>query len=455
MDVLYVEDDALVRRTVERALQWAWRDVRITATGTFPEALRAYDDARPDVLVTDLRLPPDLGKLHGLDLVARARRDETRTLVLTGLGPEAREEAHRAGAQIALDKPVCIQTLRDAGSQLGIRVLEDDRADPLASKLGGSSRAMRDARAAIRLAAEDDGPVLFLGDTGTGKGVAARALHDLRCPGRPFEHVNCGALPEHLIENELLGHVRGAFTGARDRYAGAFERAHGGTLFLDEVAELPLPLQPKLLTLLDGSEYHPLGAARSLRPGARIVFATNRDLEQLVASGALREDLFWRILSAWTIRLPALADRQEDVPELVEAMLKAKGSAKYLAPDAVSLLVAGDWPGNVRQLATVVDRIAHYLPRDRVDAADLVGFSVPRMMTLGHAIRRASGQTDDPHPAHVGMDSGSLTQRVAAVERQAVASALEASCGNKTQAAKRLGIDRMALARMLSKYKIK
>ncbi len=448
MQVLYVEDDAFVRRTCASYLQAAWSGAVVQAVGCFDAGNAALDRALPDVLVADLRLPPRPGALLGLQLVRRAARERRKTVVLTGLAADAREEVARAGASLLLEKPATPAMLRDAGRLLGLQVTSPDPDDPVARQLVGRSRVMQDLRAALRLAALDDAPVLLLGPTGAGKGAAARALHD--CSGRrgDFVHVNCATFAGELLENEMFGHVHGAFTGARERHLGAVARAADGTLFLDEIAELTLPQQAKLLTLLDGA-YRPLGATRDQRCDARVVFATNADLEQLVRAGRLREDLFWRLHGGTTLRIPPLAERIGDLPDLVSSMLAAQGSAKQLTPDALALLLQGAWAGNVRQLSTVVRRIAHDLGEDEVDPAALVRMDVPAMMT-------ALGPLPSPEPAAPAAlaKCRSLEEEVAETERRCIERALASQRGNRARAADRLGLERNGLLRRMKKHGI-
>jgi two-component system response regulator AtoC len=281
-------------------------------------------------------------------------------------------------------------------------------------------------------------PVLISGETGTGKELVARAIH--RASGRgAFIPVNCGAIPDHLLESELFGHAQGAFTGADREKPGLFQAADGGTLFLDEIAELPLPLQPKLLRALESGEVRPVGHTEPRHVDVRIVAATHQDLESRVTAGEFRDDLFWR-LNVLHLEIPPLRERPGDIPLLVEDFLarvpgRAGGRDVQISTEALALLIEQPWPGNVRQLFSVLERAVAFSDLPEITPDDLP----ESIRTTGRAQQIARGAAERQ-----------LT--LADVEREVIFEALRRAGGNKTLAAERLGIPRRSLYRRLEEY---
>ena len=302
-------------------------------------------------------------------------------------------------------------------------------------ELVSGSEAMRQVFKRIGLAADSDATVLVLGETGTGKELAARALHrnSVRAE-RPFVAVNCAAIPADLMESELFGHVKGAFTGAVSDRAGRFREAQGGTLFLDEVGDMPLPTQAKILRALQEREITPVGASRALPVNVRIIAATHRDLPDAVRQGRFREDLWYR-LQVVPVHLPPLRERLGDVLLLAEHFLRQGGGAspKRLGADAARLLLAHDWPGNVRELRNAMERAALLCP------GPVIG---PEHIGLQPAA--ANGPAIDWN--------GPLAPAVAQLEREMVTRALAATMGNRAEAARRLGLSRQQLYRKLAEF---
>ena len=300
----------------------------------------------------------------------------------------------------------------------------------------GRSPAMREVYALIERVARAriPVPVLILGETGTGKELAARAIWSLFCPNGPFIPVNCGALSKHLVESELFGHEKGAFTGAERRHIGYLGQADGGILFLDEVAELDLQTQVKLLRAIEEKQYQPVGAERIERSDFRVLAATNQDLAALVAEGAFRVDLFYRLDGAW-ISLPPLRDRREDLPSLVESFLsqvpEGNGDGrKRLSARALDLLRGHGWPGNVRELRNVVETAAALAPGALIDAAQ-----------VAETIRPPSGaQVRSQEPP-------TLAEAVREFEKAMIEERLQEAGGNQDEAARSLGISRTTLYR--------
>jgi len=408
------------------------------------EALACFERERVDAIVTDLRMP----EVDGLELVAASRRlDASRpVIVMTAYGAiDSAIESIRKGAYHYLTKPFRLEELIIF---LG-RALDESRvrreAEALRAELRdrfpesglvAKSRAMREALEVAWRVARSDAPVLLTGETGTGKGLVARALHGASPrAGGPFVAVNCAALPESLLESELFGHVKGAFTGATQDRPGLFAEAQGGTLLLDEIGEMPLPLQAKLLHVLESRTVRPVGASRERAVDVRVVAATHRDLRQRVRAGSFREDLLYRI-DVVPIHLPPLRDRAEDIPLLVEGFLASArarhpGSAvERFSPDAMACLLDYGWPGNVRELAHLVERV----------------------VLLGNGPEVAASQL----PAPVREGKGAAPWREAGdilpvreVQRRYAQWALGRCGGRRGPTAERLGIDPKTLAKWL------
>jgi two-component system response regulator AtoC len=393
--VLVADDDAAVRGAVERLLLALGCEVVLAADGK--QALLALHDGL-DLVLTDLRMPGADG--WAVLKAAREKAPRTPVIMLTAHGSIADcVTALRAGAQNFLSKPFHEAELRPLVEQaLGekqgpSRQSRGPRTGRPQALLLGDSPRLREVLAAIEAVAPTDATVLLMGETGTGKEVVARLLHAMSTrSGGPFVAVNCGAIPEGLVESELFGHAKGAFTGATDRRIGRFAQAEGGTLFLDEIAELPQPLQVKLLRALQEREITPVGDTRTQLIDVRIVAATHRDLEAMVADGRFRQDLFYR-LNVVPIETPALRDRAEDVPILTDHFLDAlgrrHGKQVTLSADAYQLLGAHTWPGNVRELENLLEQTVIMARGPHVSAADL-----PRKL------REAVAQPRPPTSAH-------------------------------------------------------
>jgi len=441
--ILFVDDDRTLREVLKRELEDFGLLVSAFAE---PQAALQHAASHPmDVALIDLRLPG----MDGLELLERLRAiDEALPVVmLTGHGA-IREavEAMRRGAHDFLTKPVSLEALeRTLARALGQRdLLQENRrlrrltdTDEGAPQILGDAQPTRALRELIARVAPSDAGVLVLGESGTGKELVARAIH-AQSPRaeRPFVVVHCGAIPENLIESELFGHERGAFTGAERKRTGLFEAAHGGTLFLDELGELPLAVQPVLLRALQFGEVRAVGGNRVQIVDVRAISATNRDLLAEVEKKAFREDLYYR-LSTLVIDVPPLRARRGDVALLARTFLQREvaklGRTLAFEPAALEALARLDWPGNVRELENAIVRLATLSVRPTIDAADVERLVVTR--------RR---------PAANG---GALpTLDIEELERLAVHAALEKHAGNKRAAAAELGVSPKTLYSKLAKY---
>jgi two-component system response regulator AtoC len=448
--VLVADDDRTIRRNLVLLLEAEGYRTLEAADGD--AALTHIRTEAPDAVLLDLKMP---GR-NGLEVLRElgSALSDLPVIVVTALGgSNAAIEAMRLGAYDYLTKPFDLDevllTLKRALKQRALtfevkalRARDDEETDDDEPELVGESAAMREVFKAIGRAAATEAAVLVIGESGTGKELVASALHrHSNRAAAPFIRVNCGALPEGLVESELFGHERGAFTGADRQKAGRFERASGGTIFLDEVAELPQSAQAKLLRVLQQHEFERVGGTEILRTDARVVSATHRDLSQEVAAGRFREDLYYR-LNVARIIIPPLRDRPEDIPLLAQHILR-RIEQKYgwngllLSGQALATMQERLWPGNVRQLENVLSRAA-IAARGRAILPEHLDAEEPSRPPLAMA-----SDAGDPLP---------LRALLAEVERDAIRRALVACGGNRTRTAERLGISRRQLFDKIREY---
>ncbi len=442
--LLIIDDDDSFRESLAETLESLGHEVVSAAGGR--SGLAELARSRFDAVFLDHRMP-DLDGLQTLAAIAERVPRPPPVIVLTAHASGSNTiEAMRLGAFDHLAKPVGRQDVSDV---LARALRPRDAADrPSAApaepgdELIGVGASMREVHKRIGLAAASDVPVLVLGETGTGKEMVARALHrhSTRADG-PFVAINCAAIPKELLESELFGHVRGAFTGAVGDRPGCFRAADRGVLLLDEIGDMALPVQAKILRVLQEGEVTPLGSHRPLRVDVRVVAATHRDLAAGVRDGSFREDLLYR-LDVLQIRLPPLRERLADILPLAEHFLReAAGAAapKMLSAAAARHLLAQPWPGNVRELKNLMAR-CHALVRHAVIGADDLGPS-----------EGPSGATDDGGLPAEWLALG-LPQATEKLERALIGHALAASGGNRAEAARRLDIHRQLLYRKLAQY---
>ena len=432
--VLIVDDDAALREGLAEALADLGHSPRLAASGR--EGLAALD-GEVDVVLLDLRMP---GGMDGIEVLRRirARTDAPPVVVLTAFASAANTiEAMRLGAFDHLSKPIGRAELKDLLCRLPERMpmVSGPDADT-EDGLIGSSAPMRSVQKAIGLAADSNAIVLILGETGTGKELVARALHvHGKRKDSPFIAVNCAAIPEDLLESELFGHVKGSFTGATADRAGAFRDAANGTLFLDEIGDMPLAMQAKILRALQEQVITPVGG-KPVRTNARVIAATHRDLARLAAAGEFREDLYYR-LNVVQIAIPPLRDRTGDILPLTQHFL-ARGAAsgsryKHLSKAAVEKLQRHSWPGNVRELRNVIER-ACIMTRADVIGPDDIDTSANEI------------------PTDIAASDADLPAAVAQLEKTMIVRALDACAGNRTEAARRLNINRQLLYTKMQRY---
>jgi len=420
--ILVVEDRESLRRMLDRALSGEGHVVETAADGE--TALHLLATRQYDLVLTDLKLPGQ----SGIDVLRGSRKlnPGLPVVVLTAYGTvHTAVEAMKEGAVDFLEKPVEIDDLfRLVAAVAGETAAEDSFSVAGGPTIVGAHPKVRTALRLLERVARTDSTVLLTGESGTGKELFARALHALS-PRRegPFVAVNCAAIPETLMENELFGHERGAFTGAHRRQPGRFEVAKSGTLLMDEIGELPLAVQAKVLRVLEERTFERVGGSQTLHADVRLVAATNRNLAAMAEAGGFREDLFYR-LEVFPIELPALRDRPSDIPLLAQYLLdrlaeRQKSSRRQLTDDALDLLESHPWPGNVRQLANVLERA----------------------MIVGEGLRLGAAELG---PLLSALGSGN--------DRQRICEALTQADGDKHQAAGSLGISYRTLQRRIKEY---
>ncbi len=443
--LLIVEDDAHLRDTLATFLGRAGYEVTVASDGR--EGLEKLDSILPDLVLTDIHMPD----LNGLELLAeiKARYPETIVMMMTAFSSiDTAVEAMRRGAEDYLSKPLQLadaqmsieralerRNLRSRLTQLETQVRDRYQF----SQLIGKSPAMQRVFQIIERVAPTNTTILISGRTGTGKELVARAIHyNSRRGSKPLVDINCGALPDQLVESELFGHQKGAFTGATESKKGLFETAHSGTLFLDEVQALKPELQAKLLRALQERVIRRVGGRENIEVDVRVIAATNQDIAEAVKRGEFREDLYYR-LNVVNIYLPDLRERREDIPLLVDHFLKRyadenQQEPRHFSNEALRLLTGYDWPGNVRELQNAVEHALAIGLGPTLTIADLP-------LHLSGML----GTSGAPEPVGEG-------RTLEEVERRHIFRILEETGGNHLRAAEILGIDRRTLYRKLEKY---
>jgi two-component system, NtrC family, nitrogen regulation response regulator GlnG len=460
--ILIADDEESIRWVLERALKQGGHTVVTVGSGT--DALSALRGRSFDVALIDIKMPD----LSGLDVLTRARDEHVDTLfiIMTAQNTMANAiEATKRGAYDYLTKPFDLdQVAVLIGRAMELRRLTRD-LERLRGELQqrhelviGRTAAMQEVYKVIGRVAPTDATVLVQGETGTGKELVAKAIHYHSARNGPFVALNCSAIPNELLESELFGYERGAFTGAVERRIGKFEAAASGTLFLDEIADMPLALQAKLLRVLQEREFTRVGGRDAIRADVRIIAASNQDLEGAVRGGRFREDLFFR-LNVVRIQVPPLRDRRGDIPELIEFFIdkvnRELGTTIVgVSDDARELLLRHGWPGNVRELenailrAAVLARGGRMLVREDFDLAGQPRQLPAETLPLEEAVRRRLAELLHADAGAVPHDVHAVL--ISAVERPMIEVALERAGGNQVKAAEILGINRNTLRKKIT-----
>ncbi|MGB3942514.1 MAG: sigma-54 dependent transcriptional regulator [Candidatus Manganitrophaceae bacterium] len=444
--ILIVEDEISVQESLRSALKEAYS---LSTASDGEEGWSRFLEIAPDLILLDLSMP----RLNGMAVLKRIREVDDKIPVIMLTASETIQtavEAIKSGADEYLTKPFDLEVLRRVLSRaLSHRDLEKEVSllrETISKRCGeegivGQSRAMEEVLEKVRQIAETRTTVLLLGESGTGKELIAKALH-YKSPRKkyPFVAINCAAIPENLLESELFGHERGAFTDAQSRRIGRFEQAHRGTLFLDEIAELSLPCQAKILRALEERKFMRVGGGELIETDVRVIAATNKNLQEEIRKGRFREDLYYRI-NVVPIFLPPLRSRREDIPLLVKYFLDKASEGKRegpisMTPPAMEVLSRHDWPGNVREMENLIEQTVALSSSNRIDVGD-----------LPETVRRRSSSF--PRNGVVSPGEMTLVEAVEHLERGMISQALRECDEIQTRAARLLGITRRQL-----KYKM-
>ena len=476
--ILIADDDPAIRLVLRHRLEADGYAVQEAGDST--AALAALRSNQFDVALVDIIMPG----VGGLDVLSAARTENIRTLIFVITAASTMNnavEAMKRGAHDYLTKPFANLDLVAAavGRAVGVvaqaadldRLKNEVNRQLVGGEIIGRSPAMQEVYKLVGRVVTNDATVLLLGESGTGKDLVARAIHFKSARWRsPFVAVNCSAIPQGLLESELFGHERGSFTGANERRAGKFEMADAGTIFLDEIGDLPLELQPKLLRVLQEREFSRVGSVEVLRVKARVIAATNQDLQKLVAQRRFREDLYFR-LHVIPIPLPPLRDRREDIAELTDyfvgkAVREMGARVTAISPGARAKLAAHDWPGNVRELENTALRAALLAPGNTIRAEDIElsqGRNTSETSAESLAARGDSTALAELIAGRIGqwLDSPDgeeprdlYEKLVAEIEKPLIELALKRTGGNQVKAARMLGLNRNTLRKKITDHKI-
>jgi DNA-binding NtrC family response regulator len=442
-----VEDDRTIREAIEVILN---KDGHITRAFRSAEEALDRPDTDPDIVISDYKLPG----IDGIELIKKlkARSSNLESIVITAFGSiDLAVDAIKQGVSDFLTKPFSPDELMLKVQQLSTlsrakeqnQYFEEEMRDAFSGyEIVGSSEEMKRIYALLAKVSKSESTILIQGESGTGKELIARFIHyNSRRSKGPFIKVNCAALAEGVLESELFGHEKGAFTGSIRQRKGRFELAHQGTIFLDEIADLAAGVQVKLLRVIQEGELERVGGEQTIRVDARIIAATNKDLNDMVRKSQFREDLYYR-LNVIPIELPPLRKRKSDIPELVEFFLKRlarenKRKGIQIDPEAMELLLDYPWPGNIRELENVLERAVVLCDSDRITANEL---------PFVHEASAASPEVP------IQIFNGNLDDRLADIEKQLLLKAMQEAHGVKTRAARSLGIKTSTLYYKLEKY---
>jgi two-component system, NtrC family, nitrogen regulation response regulator NtrX len=443
--ILVVDDEEGIRHVLKRVLEYEGHEVRTAGGGG--EALTLYSEFTPELTFLDVKM----ARMDGLEVLARIRQEDPEALIvmISGHGSiETAVEATRRGAYDFLEKPLdtdrILVTIRNALQQRGLHQEVSRLRDEVESRyeIVGASYAIRSVLDRIEKVGPTDARVLITGENGSGKELVARALHRVSPRAdAPFVEVNCAAIPAELIESELFGHVRGAFTGAHADRTGKFEQADGGTLFLDEIGDMSLSAQAKVLRALQDGVVTRVGGEKAIHVNVRVVAATNQDLQAAIEQGQFREDLFFR-LNVVPIQVPPLRDRRDDIPMLVRhftdrAIEEQRLPPRRLSADAVERLTRLEWPGNVRELRNTVERLLILSPGSEVSVRD---------------VERLVGGTGDAALATDLMTAATFAEFKERAERAFILNKLRESEWNVSETARAIDMPRSNLYKKIERY---
>jgi len=431
--ILVVDDEERIRQALATILTKEGYAVTTAKNGqeALNNPIREFS-----LIITDLKMP----QVDGLELLRRAKKisPDVIVIMITAFGTiQTAVEAMRQGAYDYITKPFELDEITMIVSK-ALQVHKETKKEAKFDEIIGKSQKIREVHELIEQVAKTDTTVLIRGETGTGKELVAKAIHRLSLrKDKPFIAVNCVALPKDLLESELFGHEKGAFTGAVSQRLGRFELAHTGTIFLDEVGEIDIPMQIKLLRVLQEREFERVGGTKTIKVDVRLIAATNRDLEKAVKEEKYREELYYR-LNVVPIYLPPLRERKDDIPLLLEHFLNIFNSRTNknileITREAQQLLIEYDWPGNIRELENVVERMVVLAKGDKIDVED-----IPNNIIKAKEKKLSFKE--------------SVYQAKAQLERQLLIKVLQEVGGNRTKAAKALGIDRKTLQKKMKEY---
>lgn len=471
--MLLIDDEADVQYSFRRIFEGSGIDISTASSGE--EGLKLIPRVKPDLVVMDVRM----AGMNGLETLRRLRENDSKlpVIMMTAYGTtQTAIEAMKLGAYDYLLKPFDVPKLKQIIGD-AFKAAEDMKRvvsyEPLLESedydigIIGRSEPMQKVFKLIGQLAATDATALITGESGTGKELVARAIyHHSKRSDKPFLAINCAAIPENLLESELFGHEKGAFTGAGAQRIGKFEQCNGGTIFLDEIGDMSLTTQTKILRVLQSGSFERVGGNQSVQVNVRVIAATNKPLEEAVAAKQFRDDLFYR-LNVVRIQMPALRERRDDIPLLVEYFLKRNaagkhGGKKLLSKDAMTFLEQHDWPGNVRELQNAIERALVVSKGDIILPGDFGGIgSKPQVARGGGgAAPIAAEQTAVDDPAFLAKQLFIWARKnpkmkvVPAVERELIIHALSETGGNQVQAAKLLGITRATLRKRIDKFQI-
>lgn len=437
ISILIADDEINVTKLLEKVLVKEGYNTYIASCGS--EALSIIDKYHIDIVITDIKMPG----MSGIELLSEIKLIDPsiEVILITAFATmNTAIEALKMGARDYITKPFNLKDVIESIKRIsgGSKALQ--QLEPIDNYFLSKSKGMEEVLRIIKQIADTKTTIMIYGETGTGKGLAAQALHNLSCRrNKPFIKVNCAAIPETLLESELFGYEKGAFTGASTNKPGRFELANGGSIFLDEIGDITPLMQVKLLKVMQEKEFERLGGIKTIKTDVRIIAATNKNLEDMVNKGVFRQDLYYR-LNVVPIKMPPLRERKEDIPSLVEYFLTkcsyaSEKGKKDISKDAITQLINYNWPGNIRELENVIERCVVISNSKVIDIND-----IPKYIW-------ESDKCEDGN-------QGKLNDVVDVAEKNIIIKALEECDGNRTKASEVLGISRRSLHRKISKYNI-